>query len=215
MTEPERRLYRVWFLGGNYADVEAASPEVAGRGPWNPSFGPIAEIVDYGPTPTPDVKGAQPERLVERFWERIERTDSCWLWRGSITGSGYGSFRLGGRAQAAHRIAYELMIGPIPEGLTLDHLCRVRNCVNPAHLEPVTSTENILRGEGPTALNARKTHCPQGHEYTPENTRTYKDRPGRDCLTCHREWSRRYMLRRRRLAREAQRGVALAVKEML
>jgi hypothetical protein len=81
-------------------------------------------------------------------------------------------------------VAYELAIGPIPEGLTIDHLCRNRGCVNPAHLEAVTNRTNLLRGDGIAALNARKTHCKRGHEFTPENTYVWREGT-RACRACH------------------------------
>lgn len=109
----------------------------------------------------------------------------CWLWGGFTEPKGYGRFQVGGAARLAHRISYELHVGPIPDGLVLDHLCRVRNCVNPEHLEPVTSRENTLRGETPAAANVTKTHCLRGHEFTAENTRaTLKG--GRSCRACER-----------------------------
>jgi hypothetical protein len=118
----------------------------------------------------------------ERFWKFVEVTESCWLWRGSIA-RGYGKFTNDEhRPVPAHRFGYELMVGPIPAGLQIDHLCRVRNCVNPDHLEVVTQRENIMRGETVPATNAAKTHCPQGHEYTPENTAI--SRWGRRCRKC-------------------------------
>lgn len=106
----------------------------------------------------------------ERFWRRVEKTDDCWLWTGHVNPvTGYGSYYLPGspnRSQYAHRVAYEFAKGPIPEGLTIDHLCRVRNCVNPDHLEAVSLRENVLRSPiAVAAINARKTHCPQGHPY--------------------------------------------------
>ena len=111
--------------------------------------------------------------FLERMWAMMspEPFSGCWLWMGYITPQGYGrSSEAGGKSDFAHRIAYRALRGPIPAGLHLDHLCRVRCCINPAHLEPVTPAETIRRGE--TGIQeARKTHCPQGHEYTPENTR--------------------------------------------
>ncbi len=83
----------------------------------------------------------------ERFWDKVERTETCWFWRGACNEKGYGYFHWDGHWRKAHRFAYELLIGPIPEGLTIDHLCFVRHCVNPVHMEPVTLRENILRGE--------------------------------------------------------------------
>lgn len=88
-----------------------------------------------------------------------------------------------GSQPLAHRVFYEHHVGPIPLGLTIDHLCKVTRCVNPDHLEPVTQRVNTLRGDGPSAVNARKTHCPHGHEYTPDNTYVRKA-GGRICKTC-------------------------------
>ena len=121
----------------------------------------------------------------ERFWEKVEKSATCWLWTSAINWGGYAKFRIGKRDVYAHRWAYEHIVGPIPEGMDLDHLCRVRRCVRPDHLEPVTHQENVLRGEGIAARQAQKTHCPKGHEYTPENTRTYRGH--RYCRTCSRE----------------------------
>lgn len=101
----------------------------------------------------------------------------CWLWKGTKDEDGYGkfSFKRGGwNVRVAHRYAYELYVGHIPKGLTLDHLCRVRHCVNPAHLEPVTNHENLMRGVSPSAINSRKTHCPQGHAYDGLNVRGHR-----------------------------------------
>lgn len=117
--------------------------------------------------------------------------NGCWIWQGGRNGRGYGQLRWQGPVKMAHRLAYEAFIGPIPEGLHIDHLCRTRACVNPTHLEPVTAQVNVLRSPvAPGAVNAGRTHCPQGHEYTPENTYQYQARgdvrPGRYCRTCRR-----------------------------
>lgn len=89
--------------------------------------------------------------------------NGCWTWLGGINPKGYGTIMINYKHYIAHRLVYEFLIGPIPEGLTLDHLCRNRAYVNPEHLEPVTNAENVLRGEGISARNARKTHCKRGH----------------------------------------------------
>lgn len=105
-----------------------------------------------------------------RFWPKVEIAPHgfCWLWQASKNGSsGYGLFKIKGKYKQAHRVAYELTKGPIPEGLVLDHLCRNRLCVNPDHLEPVTIGENISRGDNHFR---RATHCKRGHEFTSDNT---------------------------------------------
>jgi len=100
--------------------------------------------------------------IEERFWSKVDKVSSstgCWIWTSTIDPQGYGRFHIGARGAAkrgAHRVAYELAIGPISDGLTLDHLCRVRRCVNPAHLEAVTLKVNILRGEGAVARQVRR-----------------------------------------------------------
>lgn len=126
-----------------------------------------------------------------RFWPRVEKTDTCWLWHGTLMRNGYGTFTVRGplRRQMAHHLTYRLDGRAIPEGYLLDHICRVRNCVNPDHLRPLTNRENVLLGIGPTAINAQKTYCSKGHEFTPENT--WRDRRGgRRCRTCHNESER-------------------------
>ena len=123
--------------------------------------------------------------MQKRFWNNVQRNGECWEWTASTQTQGYGQTTYSGRRWLAHRVAYELMVGPIPEGLTLDHLCRNRICVRPGHLEAVTNRENVLRGEGTTAVNARKTQCDHGHPYTPENTYTRQDGT-RECRTCRR-----------------------------
>jgi hypothetical protein len=109
---------------------------------------------------------------VERFITKINFIeDGCWIWTRATDGNGYGVFQLEGRARASHRLAYELWNGPIPNGLCLDHLCRVKRCVNPDHLEAVSYRENTLRGISPVARNASATVCKNGHPLTPANTR--------------------------------------------
>lgn len=127
-------------------------------------------------------------RNAAQFWETVAIEDGahCWEWRGSRDQAGYGRVHWNGRSTRAHRVAYELARSPIPEGLTIDHLCRNRGCVNPAHLEPVTLRENILRGNTFQAANAAKTHCPQGHPYSFVNSKG-----SRECQTCRNESNRR------------------------
>lgn len=109
----------------------------------------------------------------------------CWLWLGFLNDHGYGQIQDRGVASYAHRWSYQTFIGPIADGLQIDHLCRVRSCVNPNHLEPVTPLLNNRRGESPWSVNARKTHCIRGHEFTAANTRV--SRQGwRSCRQCER-----------------------------
>ena len=114
---------------------------------------------------------------------RIDASGDCWLWTG-CTSDGYGRFSVNGVSRLAHRVVWELLTGSeAPE--TLDHLCRVRNCVNPDHLEPVSQRENLLRGYGATSRNARKRKCANGHPFTPENTYQRPSRPlERECREC-------------------------------
>lgn len=116
------------------------------------------------------------------FWDRVDASGDCWEWQGPRA-RGYGRVSIDGRMRPAHRVAYETLVGPVPEGLVLDHLCRVRACVNPDHLEPVTNRENVLRGVGPTARHAVQTHCGKGHPFTPENT-YWSEKAGRRCRAC-------------------------------
>lgn len=129
-----------------------------------------------------------------RFWAKVDKTPTCWLWTGAINGNGYGHIKIDGRMLGAHRVSYELAGRSIPAGLDIDHLCRVHRCVNPAHLEPVTRRVNSLRGVGPLAQKARQTHCLRGHEFTPENTYVWKTT--RICRACRQEYSREYYRRR-------------------
>ena len=130
---------------------------------------------------------------ITNFWTKVDRSKgffSCWEWQGYIDPLGYGYYHPSKSVKLlAHRFAYTLFQGEIPKPLVLDHLCRNRACVNPSHLEPVSNAENILRGNGQSAVNARKTHCPKGHEFTPENTRIDK-KGARRCRECERLYLR-------------------------
>lgn len=104
--------------------------------------------------------------LSERFWSKVSKDEAtdCWLWTGALNSDGYGHLSVDGCALLSHRLAYTALVEPIPNGLQIDHLCRVKACCNPAHLEAVTAAENMRRAK------AHITHCPKGHEYTPKNT---------------------------------------------
>jgi hypothetical protein len=132
-------------------------------------------VSTIGPTPA----------AIERFLPKVHKGDGCWEWIAGKNIGGYGQFWNGERIVMAHRFAYEAWVGPIPEGLVIDHLCRNRSCVNPRHMEPVEHRTNTLRGIGPTAINARIDACPHGHPYTPANTIILSDKKRR-CRMCKR-----------------------------
>jgi hypothetical protein len=137
---------------------------------------------------TPEQALAQTNALFDKHAFKPGFEDACWPWQGHVRLDGYGQISLGGRARLAHRFGYQRYVGFIPGGLDLDHLCRNRRCVNPEHLEPVTVRTNVMRGETLPAINAAKTHCKHGHEFTPENTAIYCERgfPTRRCRICDR-----------------------------
>ncbi len=122
----------------------------------------------------------------QRFWPKVEAGDPdyCWEWLSGGDGYGYGRFYDGERQVKAHRWAYEYLVGPIPEGMRIDHLCRNRGCVNPRHMEVVTHKENTLRGTAPTAINAHKSACLRGHPFDYANTWIAAD-GGRRCRACN------------------------------
>lgn len=140
---------------------------------------------------TPTDRSCKP--LDRVFDGMVEDENGCWRWRGMHSQQGYGLIKHDGRRLMVHRVAYEILIGDIPPGLFTDHLCRVRDCANPWHLDPVPNGVNVLRGIGYAARNARKTHCPQGHPLAGPNLLVSGG--GRVCRTCKRsrEANRRAM----------------------
>ena len=136
-------------------------------------------------------------RLQEQFEAQYEvASNGCWLWTGKVQNSGYGQMSVFGGIAPAHRVAYELYVGAIPEGLVIDHLCRTRFCVNYEHLEPVTAQTNILRGNGLAAVNARKEECLHGHPLSGDNV--YLNAGRRHCRICVNARARKNQARARR-----------------
>jgi hypothetical protein len=125
------------------------------------------------------------KNTIDILLEKVDQTDSCWLYLGKPKKDGYVIVNWNGSQRLLHRIFYEHYRGPIPEELVCDHLCRVRSCCNPDHIELVTSQQNTLRGIGPAAKNSVKTHCYKGHEFTEENL--YSNTTYRRCKQCARE----------------------------
>lgn len=137
-----------------------------------------------------------------RFWAKVQKTETCWLWTGATFRHGDGAFAVGSkidgskRAAHAHKFLWESIHGPVPPGLELDHLCRTPRCVRPDHLEPVTHAENIRRGgwaeaSGPSLINRGKTHCPRGHVYD------FFWKGERGCQTCRNDQSKTYRARKK------------------
>jgi len=156
--------------------------------------------------------------LADKFWAKVNKTDTCWLWTATTNGKpGYGSFcgselryENGSRHKVlAHRFAYELLVGPIPAGMELDHLCRVRLCVNPGHLEPTDHRTNTLRGESPPALQARRMECTRGHPFD-----KIQGDGRRHCSICDREKeARRYIRRYGRIPKSNSRTISRLATE--
>lgn len=140
----------------------------------------------------------------------FDATTNCINWLGCKQ-RGYGRFGQDGQMHQAHRFAFEALIGPVPKGMVLDHLCRNRACMNPAHLEPVTMRENTLRGEGPSAIAARRSHCAAGHLLNAENTYLRKS-GARECWVCKRAY-RVKTIETQRVRRRADRAVAPSRQE--
>ena len=142
------------------------------------------------------------QATIRRFWRKVWPKGDCWEWRGTKAGNGYGVFHVRGKRIPAHRYAYELAGGRFLPGEVSDHLCSHPLCVRPSHLIPATNRENVLRGSGPTAVNARLTHCPQGHPYDAKNTWVDKERT-RHCRKCMRASLYRWRAAKRLVRRGA------------
>ena len=144
----------------------------------------------------------------ERFWGYVRKEDSCWEWTGTKCQRGYGRFSINNRSYSAHRLCYVKTHGDVDRNDVCDHLCRNPGCVNPKHVEPVSQGENVRRGMAGPLLKKRNrsvTHCPKGHEYSPENTRRNK-KGHRTCRTCQRRWAAEYKAKIRTLATEQTNG---------
>lgn len=144
--------------------------------------------------------GGKRRNTWDRFWSKVDTTGLCWEWTASRNAKGYGCFRVADRRNAtAHRVAWEMLVGVIPEGMQLDHLCRNRSCVNPDHLEVVDGRTNTLRGNAMSARWARRTHCNYGHPFDEENTRVWGN-DGRRCAQCQSDRAKARRARRREAA---------------
>ena len=130
----------------------------------------------------------------DRFWQYVLMVEDCWEWIGGTNREGYGRFHVDGCLTQAHRFSYELTRGQVPPELVIDHLCRNPRCVKPEHMEIVTTRENIMRGSGLAARNARKTHCIHGHLLSGDNLQPHKK--WRRCRTCQIVAQRLHRLRR-------------------
>lgn len=139
--------------------------------------------------------------LPKRIMSKIDQQEDCWVWQASTDGCGYGHVWHEGKLKRAHKLLYETLVGAVPEGLELDHLCKNRACVNPEHLEPVTHAENVNRGEWALANRPVPRTCKRGHPVDNENVYILNEKGWGTCLTCKRDRDREYA-RRYRAARK-------------
>ena len=163
-------------------------------------------MIPFPVVPIPPERAESVDHVLVRFWAHIVIEGECWRWSGSTDRGGYGQFQVRDKNWKAHRWSYQHFIGPLADDLQIDHLCRNRACVNPSHLEQVTQQENLSRGNGFTARNARKTHCPRGHPYSDDNLRILRggrQKSRRDCRECRRIYRRALYRRRHPLSRSA------------
>lgn len=139
-------------------------------------------------------------RQQKNFWNKVNKTESCWLWTGNTNARGYGLFRVGVKMCPAHRAAFAVLERLPARHLVINHLCKVRNCVNPAHLETVTQYENLMYSESPVTLNKRKTHCGKGHPLSGDNLYSKPGKYGihRVCITCKNTYLREWRAEKRR-----------------
>ena len=174
--------------GGNMSDTKALIKYVRDRlndGP-NITFGKptVRDLVDA-------LEQAERLRVHDsRFWRHVDDSGDCWEWKGTKDRKGYGQFTVNKKHFFAHRWAYEALVGPIAEGMVVDHLCRNRACCNPSHMEIVTPVENVKRGEGITAQNSRKDKCQCGQSYFIAHRKD--GRSYRYCRACKNEYQRRW-----------------------
>lgn len=141
----------------------------------------------------PQSKTRKRRPVAGRFWEKVQKTDTCWLWKAGHNAFGYGVFKWNDKMGLAHRWSYEQAKGPIPEGLEIDHLCRVRNCVNPDHMEAVTHRVNMFRAEAPNNILHRIRTCKNGHPINSENTARRKSGPRKgQIMYCKICWKNKY-----------------------
>jgi hypothetical protein len=147
---------------------------------------PIPHVRHSGPWKTRTLAKAVADAMLK---VKKDAVNGCWNWAGYVTARGYGRAQVKARFYPIHRLVWMELRGPIPDGLELDHLCRNRICVNPAHLEPVTNRENNLRGFSPAAVNARKTACKAGHPLSGDNLKMRRGK--RECKECLRITARR------------------------